>query len=163
MAFEESRSPDRDKETGYESDPKAWKGDCVGEEMQVSVSEDEANDEEPKDDVLRGKERYAEHQDTDGEENTDTQFDQCIANRKWMFAFAAASAKHEPAKYWNVEPWFDRLVTVRTFRCGNDGESAWEAIDKDVEEAAEGEAENKGADGVEDCFGCVGHVSSIVP
>lgn len=120
----------------------------VGKAHRLCVHDGEAEEQEAKHGGGDTGDGESEAQPAEQEERGRGQFDRRIAPGDALFAMAATSEKKEPAEQGDVIAGRDRGLAARAVRGRtHDGFVTRQAGDADIEEAAEGEAEEDDEDG----------------
>lgn len=126
----------------------AGKGEGVGEAHGFGVHDGQAEEQEAEYGHSDPGDGEAEAKIAEQEERRGSQFDRGIAPGDGLAAAAAAATEKNPAEDGDVVAGADHRAATGAVRTRvDDGLVARQARDADVEEAAEGEAEDGGEDG----------------
>lgn len=132
----------------------ARQGKRIRQPHGLGIHDGEAEEQETKNGHSDGNDAKSEAQKAEEEERGGGELDGWVSPGDWPAAGSAAAAKENPAENRNVVGGLDPSAAARATRAWvNDGFVARQAGDADVEEAAEGEAEEHGEDGDEQVRG----------
>jgi hypothetical protein len=135
---------DRHKPGQHQPGRRAAQGEFVGQDARFQVRERQPHQQCAQEAELQGRERRSQPPDEDEEQHAGQQFDYRIPHGDGRLAMPAAAAQQRVAQQRDVVVPGDRMAAGRAVRAGpHHRKILRQAVDADVEEAADQQAEQQ--------------------